>query len=117
MARAVSWDFTDFERDPPNGQLLKVVQRFGGRWCHQGESKQTAEVELWVGQHRGIARADEDGEFRPGLPESFNAGDMIHMAVREENGDGDLSALLQAFHDARGSETRVDHHALRRLRQ
>ena len=95
MSRAMSRDLANLEGDSSDGHLLLVLQSLCGRWCDQGKSENSAEVELGVSQHGGVSHSDQDGNIGPNGPQSFNARDMIDMPVRQQNGDGSLTTGLE----------------------
>ena len=111
VAAGVPRDIADLEGEAGDRHDLAVVEQPVGRRADQPHAECGREIARRVGQLRGVAAADQDRQPRPAVAEGGVAGDVVGVAVGEEDRRRLPARRLQPLDDRSRLETGVDHQA------
>ena len=102
----------DMDVDPAGGKDLAVANRDVGRGADQRKPIARRKVENRIGQLWGVFDADDDSAVRPALLQGRVSGDMVGMAMRDEDGGRRQAVLLQVIDDLLPVHAGIDHEAI-----
>ena len=109
----VARDGDDGEGEAGEFEGFAVVEETIRRRAAQGQPERAGEIASRVGQFRGVVAADQDWQGGPSLPEGRVAGDMVGVAMGEQDRDGGEAMILDPADDSAWLEARVEDQTFR----
>ena len=112
VARRMAGNGEDMKIDPAGGKDIAVADGDVRRGADQRKPIARRKVENRIGQLWGILDADDDAAVRPALLQGRVSGDVVGMAVRNEDGRQREAVSLQVIDDLLPVHAGIDHEAV-----